>query len=204
VVLRRRKSFLRAPVHQTPHPLPRTRVGRAAPPGGRRRASRRLYSVRTPRGWLGPARGEFPAPNSPLVPPPVLLADFWATGRARNPLDFVRLVVPIKTRGRYTLFSAIRRAEGVRRVRNGDFWKSELLAKDALTEHPIHPPFLLSTRLRVAAGAATKPHCYTLLVLPHPRAHPPVASYAHIMLPCIHQCHQMSSKEHMQLGWVVL
>jgi hypothetical protein len=51
-----------------------------------------LYSVRTPRGWLGPARGEFLAPNSPLVPPPVLLADFWATGRARNPLDFVRWV----------------------------------------------------------------------------------------------------------------
>jgi hypothetical protein len=46
-----------------------------------------LYSVRTPRGWLGPARGEFLAPNSPLGPPPVLLADFWAAGRARNPLD---------------------------------------------------------------------------------------------------------------------
>jgi hypothetical protein len=71
----------------------------------------------------------------------VLLADFWATGRARNlldfvrPLDFVRWVVPIKARGRYTLCSAIHRAEGVRRVRNGDFWKSELLAKDALTDH---------------------------------------------------------------------
>ena len=106
-----------------PAPLPRTRVGKAAPPGGRRRASRRLYSVRTPRGWLGPARGEFLAPNSPLGPPPVLLADFWAAGRARNPLDFVRWVVPIKARGRYTLCSAIHRAEGVRRVRNGDFWK---------------------------------------------------------------------------------
>jgi hypothetical protein len=66
----------------------------------------------------------------------VLLADFWATGRARNPLDFVRWVVPIKARGRYTLCSAIHRAEGIRRVRNGDFWKSELLAKDALTEWP--------------------------------------------------------------------
>ena len=85
--------------------LPRTRVGKAAPPGGRRRASRRLYSVRTPRGWLGPARGEFLAPNSPLVPPPVLLADFWAAGRARNPLDFVRWVVPIKARGRYTFYA---------------------------------------------------------------------------------------------------
>ena len=104
-----------------PAPPPRTRVGGAAPPGGRRRASRRLYSVRTPRGWLGPARGEFLAPNSPLGPPPVLLAGFWAAGRARNPLDFVRWVVPIKARGRYTLCSAIHRAEGVRRVRNGDF-----------------------------------------------------------------------------------
>jgi hypothetical protein len=98
-----------------------------------------LYSVRTPRGWLGPARGEFLAPNSPLGPPPVLLADFWATGRARNPF-FVRWVVPIKARGRYTLCSAIYRAEGVRRVRNGDFWKSELFAKDALTETPTPPP----------------------------------------------------------------
>jgi hypothetical protein len=86
--------------HQT---LPRTRGGGTAPPGGRRRASRRLYSVRTPRGWLGPARSEFLAPNSPLGPPPVLLADFWAAGRARNPLNFVRWVVPIKARGRYAL-----------------------------------------------------------------------------------------------------
>ena len=123
LVWRRRWGLYRASVHQTQHHSPRTREGGAAPPGGRRRASRRLYSVRTPRGWLGPARGEFLAPNSPLGPPPVLLADFWAAGRARNPLDFVRWVVPIKARGRYTLCSAIHRAEGVRRVRNGDFWK---------------------------------------------------------------------------------
>jgi hypothetical protein len=79
---RRRNILVRALEHQTQHHHPRTRVGGAAPPGGRRRASRRLYSVRTPRGWLGPARGEFLAPNLPLGPPPVLLADFWATGRA--------------------------------------------------------------------------------------------------------------------------
>jgi hypothetical protein len=115
---------VRAPVHQTQHHHPaRVWAGRHHVPGGRRRASRRLYSVHTPRGWLGPARGEFLAPNSPLGPPPVLLADFWATGRARNPLDFARWVVPIKARGRYTLCSAIHRAEGVRRVRNGDLWK---------------------------------------------------------------------------------
>jgi hypothetical protein len=51
-----------------PAPPPCTRVGGTAPPGGRRRASRRLCSVCTPRGWLGPARGEFLAPNSPLGP----------------------------------------------------------------------------------------------------------------------------------------
>jgi hypothetical protein len=59
---------LRAPLHQTQHhappPPPRTHVGVAAPAGGLRRASRRLNSVRTPCGWLGPARGEFLAPNS--------------------------------------------------------------------------------------------------------------------------------------------
>jgi hypothetical protein len=49
-------------------------------------------------------------------------------------VDFVRWVVPIKARGRYTLCSAIHRAEGVRRVRNGDFWKSELFAKDLPSE----------------------------------------------------------------------
>jgi hypothetical protein len=138
VPLRRRKSWDRGLLHAKPSepstPPPRTRVGGAEPPGGRRRPSRRLYSVRTPRGWLGPARGEFLAPNSPLGPPPVLLAGFWATGGGRNPLGFVRWVVPIKARGRYTLCSAIHSAEGARRVRKGDFWESELLAKDALTE----------------------------------------------------------------------
>ena len=117
------EEFPPASCTPNPAPLPRTRAGEAAPPGGRRRASRRLYSVRTPRGWLGPARGEFLAPNSPPGPPPVLLADFWAAGRARNPLDFVRWVVPIKRRGRYTLYSAIHRAEGARGVPGGDFWQ---------------------------------------------------------------------------------
>jgi hypothetical protein len=89
---------------------------------------------------VGPARGEFLAPTSPLGLPPGLRADFWAAGRARNPWDFVRWEVPINARGRYTLCSAIHRAEGVRRVRNGDFWKSELFAKDALThEHQLSP-----------------------------------------------------------------
>jgi hypothetical protein len=34
------------------------------------------FRVRTPCGWLGPARGEFLARNSPAGPPPVLLAAF--------------------------------------------------------------------------------------------------------------------------------
>jgi hypothetical protein len=89
---RARNILVRAPV---PPPPARTCMGGAAPPGGHRRASCRLYSVRTPpRGWLGPARGKFLAPNSPLGPPPVPHADFLATGRARSPLGFVRWVVP--------------------------------------------------------------------------------------------------------------
>ena len=123
------EEFPPASCTPSPAPLPRTREGGAAPPGGRRRASRRLYSVRTPRGWLGPARGEFLAPNSPLGPPPVLLAGFWTAGRARNPLDFVRWVVPIKARGRYTLCSDIHRAEGARRAWNSHF---KLLAQVAI------------------------------------------------------------------------
>jgi hypothetical protein len=104
----------RAPVHQAQphHPARRTRVGGAAPPGGRRRASRRLDSVRTPvGGW-----GRLGASSWPQIRRAwdrrrcALLTDFWAAGRARNPLDFVRWVVPIKARGRYTLCSAIHRA----------------------------------------------------------------------------------------------
>jgi hypothetical protein len=124
VVLRRRKSSLPPPVHQTQHHHPaRAWAERHHPGVVGEPAVGWLYSVRTPRGWLGPARGEFLAPNSPLGPLPVLLTDFWATGRARNPLGFVRWVVLIKARGRYTLCPAIHRAEGARRVRNGDFWK---------------------------------------------------------------------------------
>jgi hypothetical protein len=75
--------------------------------------------------WVvGAGSGRVPGPKFAAgTAAGVLPADFWATRRARNPLDFVRWVVPIKARGRYTLCSAIHRAEGVRRVRNGDFWK---------------------------------------------------------------------------------
>jgi hypothetical protein len=106
-----------------------------------------LYSVRTPRGWLGPARGEFLAQNSPLGPPPVLLADFWAAGRARNPLDFFRWVVPIKARGHYTLCSAIHRAEGVRRAWNSHF---KLLAQVAIAG--------IAVRWRVSNGQNASGH----------------------------------------------
>jgi hypothetical protein len=81
----------RSPVHQTPHHHPRTRVGGAAPPGGRRRASRQLYSVCTPRGRLGPARGEFLAPNSPLGPPPVAAGGFLGHREGQKPVGFCPL-----------------------------------------------------------------------------------------------------------------
>jgi hypothetical protein len=58
-------------------PTPRTRVGGAAPAEGRWRepAAGWIPSVPpAPCGWLGRARGES------LGPPPVLPADFWATG----------------------------------------------------------------------------------------------------------------------------
>jgi hypothetical protein len=43
-------------------------------------------------------------------------------------------VVPIKRRGRYTLYSAIHCAEDARGAPGGDFWESELFAKDLPTE----------------------------------------------------------------------
>ena len=69
---------------------PRTRVGAAAPPGGRRRASRRSNSVRTLRGWLEPARGEFPASNWPLGPPPVPHAGFLGHWEAQKSVECIR------------------------------------------------------------------------------------------------------------------
>jgi hypothetical protein len=61
-------------------------------------------------------------------------------------LDFVRWVVPIKARGRYTLCSAIHRAEGVRRVRNGDF---KLLTQVALASPALVVGRCLTSRLCV-------------------------------------------------------
>jgi hypothetical protein len=84
VASRRRKNKTHAPVHHTQHHPPHARGRGGTTPGGRQRASRRLHSVRTPRGWLEPARGEFLAPNSPLGPPPVLLVDFFPLGGAHQ------------------------------------------------------------------------------------------------------------------------
>jgi hypothetical protein len=71
-----------------PAPPPRTRVGGAAPPGGRQRASRRLYSVRTP--WLG-GWGRLGASSWPQIRRwdrrRCCTANFWVTGRTRNPLN---------------------------------------------------------------------------------------------------------------------
>ena len=79
-------AFRRLALH---HP-PRTQVGGAAPPGGRRRASRRSNSVRTLRGWLEPARGEFPASNWPLGPPPVPHAGFLGHWEAQKSVECIR------------------------------------------------------------------------------------------------------------------
>jgi hypothetical protein len=125
VVWRRRNILVRAPVHQTQHHSPARAWAERHHSGvvAGDPAAGCIPSVPPGGGWGRLGAGEFLAPNSPLGPPPVLLADFWVAERARNPLDFVHWVVPIKARGRYTLCSAIHRAEGVRRVRNGDFWK---------------------------------------------------------------------------------
>jgi hypothetical protein len=71
---RRRNIFVRAPVHQTQHHHhPHAPgVGRHHPGVVGEPAAGCIPSVPPVGGWgLGPARGEFLAPNSPLRPPPV-------------------------------------------------------------------------------------------------------------------------------------
>jgi hypothetical protein len=64
VAWRRRNILYRAPVHQTQHHSPRTRVGGAAPPGSRRRASCRLYGFRPYPPWVvGAGSGRVPGPK---------------------------------------------------------------------------------------------------------------------------------------------
>jgi hypothetical protein len=82
----------------TPPPTPPHMRGRGGtPPGGCQRASRRSKSVRTPRGWLEPARGEFPAPNLPLGPPPVPHAGFlghWEAQKSVECIDLSSVLLP--------------------------------------------------------------------------------------------------------------
>jgi hypothetical protein len=139
---RRRNILVRARVPNTPPPPPpppppRTRVGGAAPPGGRRRPSRRLYSVHTPRGWLGPARGEF-------LWPQIRRWDrrrcCWRiSGPPRGPEIRWVLSVGWCHQSTWSLYIMLGHTPCIRRpagAYKGDFWKSELLAKDALTEQP--------------------------------------------------------------------
>jgi hypothetical protein len=77
------------PVRVAPPPPPRTCVVAVAPPGGRRRASRRSNSVCTLRGWTEPARGEFPAPNWPLGPPPVPHPGFLGHWEAQKSVECI-------------------------------------------------------------------------------------------------------------------
>jgi hypothetical protein len=44
----------------------------------------------TPRGWLAPARGEFPAPNSPLGPPLVLHGGFMGHWEGQKSVECIR------------------------------------------------------------------------------------------------------------------
>jgi hypothetical protein len=100
-----------------PAPLPPHARGRSGTTRGSS-ASQPLVVFRPYPPWVvGAGSGRVPGPKFAAgTAAGAVLADFWAAGRARNPLDFVRWVVPIKARGRYTLCSAIHRAEGVRRA----------------------------------------------------------------------------------------
>jgi hypothetical protein len=74
------------------HP-PRTCMagrGGTAPWGSSASQPPRSNSVRTPRGWLEPARGEFPAPNWPLGPPPVPHAGFLDHWEAQKSAECIR------------------------------------------------------------------------------------------------------------------
>jgi hypothetical protein len=123
---RRRKSFERAHVHQTQHHSPRTRVGGAAPPGGRRRASRLLYSVRTPRGWLGPAQpGRVHGPKFAAGTAAGAAGGFLGHREGQKSVGFYPLGGAHQSA--WSLFIHCARPAGVRK---GDFWESELLAKD--------------------------------------------------------------------------
>jgi hypothetical protein len=80
-------AFLRLALH---HP-PRTCVVAAAPPGGvvGEPAAGRIPSI-PPVGALQPARGEFPAPNSPLGPPPVPHGGFLGHWEAQKSVECIR------------------------------------------------------------------------------------------------------------------
>jgi hypothetical protein len=106
-----------------PAPPPRTRVGGAAPPGGRRRASRRLYSVRTPPWVVGAGSGRVHGPKFAAGTATGAAGGFLRYWEGDKSVEFFPLSGAHQARGRYALCLAIHCAEGVRRVRKGDFWK---------------------------------------------------------------------------------
>jgi hypothetical protein len=118
------KSLVRAPrctLYTKPRTTTTTHVrGRDSTPRGSSASQPPVVFRPHPRGWLGPARGEFMAPNSPLGPPPVPHAGFLGHWEGQKSVELRPLggaVVPIKARGRYKLYPAIYCAPGIRRVR---------------------------------------------------------------------------------------
>jgi hypothetical protein len=125
-----------ASVHQTQHHSPRMRGGRAAPPGGRRRASRRLYSVRPYPLWVvGVGSGRVPGPKFAAGTATGAASGFLGHREGQKPVGFCPLGgAHFKARGRYTLCSAIHRAEGVRWAPGGGFRKCVFNAEDTRYE----------------------------------------------------------------------
>jgi hypothetical protein len=90
-------------IMQAAPPLPRFPATRVAPPPPPAHAWSRRHplgvvgepaagriSSASPRGWLEPARGEFPAPNWPLGPPPVPHAGFLGHWEAQKSVECIR------------------------------------------------------------------------------------------------------------------
>jgi hypothetical protein len=77
-------------MHQTPHHHPARAWSRRHPLGVVDEPVAGRFPSVPPRGWLQPARGEFPAPNSPLGPPPVPHDRFLGHWEAHKSVECAR------------------------------------------------------------------------------------------------------------------
>jgi hypothetical protein len=74
--------------------------------------------------WVvGAGSGRVPGPKFAAGTAAGAASGFLGHREGQKPVGFCPLGGAHQARGHYTLCSAIHRAEGVRRVRNGDFWK---------------------------------------------------------------------------------